>query len=138
LVDKFNSVFDPFIVPGWECTYRISPRKAYQLFGTEFGRSISQTLWLDLAKRTYETLPTEFTGLVVPDIRFQNEADWIRTAGGTLIHIERNSEIKVASHVSEAGIDWEMQDYLIQNNGTKDDLTTAIFHVLSSIKGNIQ
>lgn len=79
-----------------------SPRKAYQLFGTEFGRGLRDDLWIRLANRKYEMLG----GLIVTDIRFNNEANWIREAGGTIIHIEREDEDvpKIREHESESGV----------------------------------
>jgi hypothetical protein len=41
---------------------------------------------------------------VVSDLRFENEAAFIRQRGGVVIHISRESATEVNPHVSEAGI----------------------------------
>lgn len=133
LLIKFNSVFDPYKT--FNGNYDISPRVAYQLFGTEFGRSISNTIWLDLAKLKLSSLdnpfpdptyPYKIKGLVVPDIRFQNEADWILSSGGTLIHIERDNVVQVAKHSSESGIPVTDGDIVLHNSGDISQLATAV------------
>ena len=92
----------------------VSPRRAYQLFGTEFGRALRPTIWLDCAKRKLDALgPNE--GLVITDIRFPNEHRWLSYAGGMLIHVRRQGaayQIADNTHESEVGLenmapDWQ-------------------------------
>lgn len=134
----FNLVFNKYqrnyqaSMPDGYATYQydISPRVAYQLLGTEFGRSLAETLWLDLAKQRWELIRVgavdpDCTGLIIPDVRFQNEADWIREAGGHLIHIQRGTKEAVASHASEGGVNMDARDYRLDNNGTVEELFSS-------------
>ena len=58
-----------------------SPRKAYQTFGTEFGRALNPNVWIMMADRQLTS------GLwVCSDVRFDNEADFVRD-NGVLIHV---------------------------------------------------
>ena len=61
-----------------EFTGEISPRRAYQLVGTEWGRSIKDTIWLDIATENISK------GTIITDVRFPNERDWLDLS---LIHI---------------------------------------------------
>ena len=54
--------------------------------------------------------------IIVSDIRFQNERDFIKSMGGIIIKIER-SGLGVQSHSSEQ-LDDLQYDYKIENNGS--------------------
>lgn len=93
----------------------ISPRYAYQTLGTEWGRNlICDDIWLRRADMMYK----KHGSLIICDIRFQNEADFIRNNGGQIIHIFRDGAEKVLSHSSEAGIDQQPCDVLLYNNSS--------------------
>ena len=102
----------------------ISPRQAYQIYGTQIWRSVRDSIWLDQAKALYNN----GSSLIVTDVRFANEADYIREHG-TLFHVERTAAATVAEHVSEDGIEPDEGDVMIFNNGTLQELQTmAIQH----------
>lgn len=90
-----------------------SPRIAYQLFGTEVGRAQNSNIWVDIA-------PTE--NVVIPDVRFPNEAVWLRDNGGTLIKIVRPAVKPVAKHESESYIADMEPDYVMDNTGSLEGL----------------
>jgi hypothetical protein len=103
----------------------VSPRRLMQTLGTEWGRQlINQDLWLILAK---QRLLNFGPGMVIADVRFENEASWVR-AHGRVIHIERPNNIAVEPHASEAGIEFkgEEGDIKIVNGGTLEDLQNTI------------
>lgn len=91
-----------------------SPRQLAQTLGTEWGREVvNQKLWLLLAEQRFkESLGT----FVIPDVRFENEADLIHTLGGVLIQIVRPGVGAVSAHKSEAGIDPNKIDLLVMND----------------------
>ncbi len=92
-----------------------SPRELMQLLGTEWGRGmVAQDIWLRLAKRRIET----YGGTIVfSDVRFDNEAEWIRNQGGEVWLVEREQETH-HTHSSEAGISPHLIDRVIDNRGT--------------------
>jgi hypothetical protein len=59
--------------------------------------------------------------IFVPDVRFDNEASLIQELGGVIVKINRDSE-QGDGHASEAGISGRLVDYVIDNNGTLEDL----------------
>lgn len=74
-----------------------APREVFQWFGTEGGRNFDPTVWLHAMERRFDryarALHTTRTGtyvrdrpsvLVIGDIRFPNEVDWIHELGGEL------------------------------------------------------
>ena len=98
-------------------------REFLQYFGTEVGRNIDKDLWVKALMRGYEKSSIMFLpsmirdkGLwIVPDVRFPNEADAIRNAGGVLWKIERDGS-GAGNHISEKLIDDIMVDIIIENN----------------------
>lgn len=92
----------------------ISPRKAFQLFGTEWGRSISDTVWLDVAPKT---------DTVITDVRFDNEAEYLRNIGAPIVKITRDGFRPVSNgHSSEHGVTDTLVNFQILNNGTWEEL----------------
>lgn len=98
-----------------------SPRFLAQTIGTEWGRiMVHPDIWIWAADRQW----LQHSYLIVPDIRFNNEAQWIEDRGGCLLLIERPEieYIELEDHVSELGIDPEYVFETIVNDSTVDDL----------------
>ena len=100
-----------------------SPRIAYQVFGTEVGRKIRDTIWLDLA-------PT--VDVVITDVRFPNELDWLRSKGGILIKVEgpRRSKGVVSKHSSESFVDQMVPNMVLVNDSTLESLKNNLLSQL--------
>jgi len=108
-----------------------TPREMLQALGTEFGREmINPDLWVILLHaqilRQAELHPDR--NIVITDVRFENEASYIRIGGGTIWHIERpnNPHCIGSSHESEKPVSRHDSDHLIINNGTLIDLHSVI------------
>ena len=70
--------------------------------------------------------------IVITDIRFSHEIDYIRSNHGVTINIVRDSIEpldNIAEHVLDNEQDW---DYTITNNGTYDDLFEQVYTLLHS------
>lgn len=65
------------------------------------------------------------TGLIVTDVRYEYEAQWIRDEGGVILHIHRPGCEK-SDHSSEQGIAFDKADYAIGNTGDLDDLKSNV------------
>lgn len=106
-----------------------SPREVLQTLGTEWGRSlISPTIWIDLARRRIDQW-RQAGALVIAlsDVRFDNEAQMIREAGGEVWRVFRTEPSAVpACHSSEHGVSDELVTDAICNDGTLDDLRAAV------------
>jgi hypothetical protein len=106
----------------------VSPRHLMQTLGTEWGRKlVNPDVWLILAK---QKLLKNGPGMIVTDVRFENEAKWIRDAGGLLIHIERPDSQPVQTHESEMGILMGSEDYKLFNRGTLAELQASVHRLL--------
>jgi hypothetical protein len=101
-----------------------SPRQLLQTLGTDWGRNlVHPDLWLLVAKQKIEKYLSMGLDVVITDVRFDNEADLIRSLGGQVWHIVRPDAQAVNAHASEAGVWFHPgKDYLIYNNGTLEEL----------------
>jgi len=64
--------------------------------------------------------------VVIKDVRYENEASFIRRRGGEIWHLLRENAQKVNAHSSELGIEIIDGDVVINNNGTLQQLTDAV------------
>lgn len=116
-----------------------SPRELMQLLGTEWGRNlVHPDLWLILAAQNLDLLARTHDsaqGFVVSDLRFENEAAFIRDRGGIVVHLKRSDAKNVNPHASEAGIAYQNGDWMLTNNSTAEALCWAISCWLAAIKG---
>lgn len=110
----------------------VSPRLLLQTLGTEWGRQrVNPDLWVLLAK---QRLLQYGRGMVVPDIRFENEAAWVRNVGGLIIHLTRKNATPVRPHSSEAGVERAPEDKLLSNDGSLEDLQHHVRDMLDGLK----
>lgn len=99
-------------------------RELLQRFGTEVGRSISPTLWVDALFTSY----SEDDHWIIPDVRFPSEAKAIKDRGGIVIRVDRET-LSHDNHPSETALDdYEGFDYRIDNN-------SDIEHLIDKVKG---
>lgn len=122
----------------------VKDRKLLQWLGTEWGRStIGISLWTDLWQREAKYIIENYPNAVViaDDLRFDNEAEVIKGLSGGIIKLESASTTKridttagIAGHPSESGIDLTHVDFIIENNGTLDDLRTSLLALNNELK----
>ncbi|MHC0508780.1 deoxynucleotide monophosphate kinase family protein [Achromobacter aegrifaciens] len=107
-----------------------SPRQLMQTLGTEWGRKmVSETFWIDQAMQRVQREWGRGRMVVISDVRFENEAEAIRKAGGCILHLSRPDGARtVAQHLSEAGIERKPGDYFIVNDGTLRQLELTVCH----------
>lgn len=107
-----------------------STRELMQSMGTEWARQmVHPDVWVRIAEQNLNYLQNSLSsvvGFVVSDIRFENEAEFIRQRGGTIIHIERPDAAKVNPHVSEAGIHLKQSDLTVHNTRDREHLRCLI------------
>ncbi len=111
--------------------YDYTPRQLLQLVGTDFGRNIiNKDIWVDLTLFNYK----DDSYWIMPDVRFRNEAIAIKNLGGVVIRIDRESD-SYDIHESEVDmVDYTSFDYVIDNDGTLDDLLEEVHEAYTQIE----
>lgn len=129
----------------------VSPRMIAQFVGTELFRehiwkllpSDAQNFWVRrMQGRISGEILLDGDGeyapgdtVVIPDVRFQNEYDYITSFGGIIIHLTRpgrSGKVGIPSHPSEAGFQFTKPEvtYEVENSGTIFELHDKIDAVL--------
>ena len=114
--------------------------------GTEWGRSIKENIWVNnCLDRIYEAekqgcyLSGEpfVNNFFITDVRYPNEAQALKENDFYLIKIDRKNrpEEERASHTSENALnDYKDWDFVIDNNGSLEDLYEQLQRVVQVIK----
>ena len=109
---------------GWEVAKSGDEvRRLLQVLGTEVGRKmIDNDIWVKMATR--DILKED--AIVFTDVRFPNEAEAIKSLGGTVWRIERPGIKAINGHASETAMDDWPFDCTITNSGTLEDLKAQV------------
>lgn len=98
---------------------KMTCREFLQYFGTEICRTMSHSIHIDATMRKIHSDESESSALdylvVVADLRFPNECDAIRKAGGKIILVTRGDNEKTDEHSSENSLDNYEFDAIIDN-----------------------
>ena len=112
-----------------------SPRELLQTLGSEWGRElVHRELWLRVARQNLDNLAECFPqaqGIVISDVRYEEEAAFVRERGGVLVHILRPDAPPVRAHASEAGVAIGDNDLTIHNDA---DLAEFIAKVEDTLR----
>jgi len=136
----------------------LSARKALQFLGTEIGRELYKDVWIDLGIRIarhlllhsncwydsrsgiFPTMNPGAAGVVIPDVRYENELAAIQQAGGKVVRVKRpGAGLGGAagihpSEVDQAKIPDAAFDEVIFNVGTLEDLRADVGAVLVRLR----
>jgi len=121
----------------------ITPRLVLQLFGTDCMRNgFYDGVWVSFVKKTIQENPTK--NFVIPDVRFENEAQIIRSLGGNVWCVKRGPDPLWFRQYVDLGIEptdahrsewaWAKTpfEHIIYNEGTMDELKSQVRGRLAS------
>ena len=80
-----------------------TPRELLQIVGTDLFRSLYRDVWINAFKNQMY-LVEHYPVVVVPDVRFENEVEFIHSMGGKVIRLTRQPFPD--QHESETALDW--------------------------------
>jgi hypothetical protein len=111
---------------GWDYAKTAYPevRSLLQRTGTEAGRRVlGDDVWVEALFADHK----DAAGLVVTDVRFENEAKAVTDRGGVMIRVERpgvgpTKDRHGRAHVSETALDDWPFDHVLVNDGSVGDL----------------
>jgi hypothetical protein len=129
-----SRAFRERVDPWWshKLGYEVTPRLILQKMGTEACRyGIADNIWIAaLEKRIHG-----YEDVVISDCRFPNELDFVRSAGGVIVRVKRGEEPSLEEqmkmHISETAWNSVVPDYVIDNDGTLQELKDKIKLVLT-------
>ena len=111
---------------------KMTPRKMLQQVGTNlFRNQLHPNTWVNASFANYLNNAWIFT-----DVRFPNELEAIKKRKGVTIRINRGlvertgKMIQEPEHISETALDDAKFDYVIENNGTIEELIEQVKKIL--------
>jgi hypothetical protein len=121
LYGNAKEVVDPY--------WLITPRYAMQTIGTDmFRKCFGEDIWIRIFNRKVSCLQN----VVISDVRYQNEVDYIHNNGGIVINIIRTTaDNYISDHESETQI---LQcDYTVYNDGSIEELYKKISNIIEHL-----
>jgi hypothetical protein len=118
--------------PNWGMTYR----DLLQRLGTEAMRNgLHENVWVNALFADYHFNIEEdeqMPNWLITDCRFPNELEAVKAHKGITIKVIRDSDNTVGTtHASETALDdYTEWDYIVDNNGSIEDLKTQVFSIL--------
>ena len=118
--------------PEWGMTYR----DLLQKLGTEAMRNgLHENVWVNALFADYHFNIEEdeqMPNWLITDCRFPNELEAVKTHKGITIKVIRDSGNTIGTtHASETALDdYTEWDYVVDNNGSIEDLKTQVFSIL--------
>ena len=126
-----------------------SPRYAMQTLGTEWGRDcMGEDFWVEVADAKVRAFLRDGKNVVIDDIRFENEYDYVRRYAGIMAHIRRPSleaekpkrtllqRIFTKDHSSEGNLEKKEFDFSFVNEAesANEFAAEAVREIMSQIK----
>lgn len=131
--DEHKDLVDPF----WGITYRQMAQKV----GKESSRDVfGDDIWLRHVEKKLKEIEAagpddgnpygdfdrapHYDGIILADIRYENEVHWVKKHGGDVIFVLRNNAPKSSDtgHVVDKGLPADLADILIYNNGSIQEM----------------
>ena len=117
------------VIPYWG----LSPRQMFQQVGETYKDKFGEDFWIRRWKLSYGLFVLT-DHVVVPDVRFDNEVEEIRSFGGVIIRVLRGSGLEgvAGQHKSEAGVTTPV-NYTIDNTGSLAELHKQVDRIVRSL-----
>jgi len=117
-------------------------RTLLQVWGTDFRRQFfGNDYWINKMDEIIKKSTEFFDVMFITDLRFKNEADFVKDAGGYVVRVERRSfnsypESDTSErHISEHDMnDYSEFDYVLNNDKTQDELRESIGKMIDTLK----
>lgn len=113
----------------------MSPREIFQKLGTEAIKgTFGPDTWVKRWSLSYGPL-MDTDDVIVPDVRVDEEATYIRSLGGIIIEVRRGAGLvgSTGNHVSELGLS-TLPEHTIENYGTVEELYTEVDKIIGGMQ----
>ena len=113
-------------------------RSLLQYVGTERIRSKNENYFVSFIESILSMFPDEWDYVLIPDCRFPNEIDFLKTLDHDVVHLRiiRDTPGWVSplteeqqNHISETALDDVKPDFVILNCGTLNDLKDRVYEL---------
>lgn len=117
-------------------------RQLLELEGTEATRDVyGSNFWIwRMSQEVDKAFKENIKVFIITDVRFENEAQFVRDNGGFVFQIDRELEQELAtvSHASAQPLPSHLVNIFVPNNGTIKDLEKEVKDLADIIKENMK
>ena len=108
-----------------------SPREVLQVWGTEYRRAADPQYWVGQAAHQVQSLFRRGRmRVVITDVRFPNEAQWVRSMGGEIWRVHRMVSLAAGAHQSDVAMTGQRIDREVHNDGSLHELSNEVGRLL--------
>jgi hypothetical protein len=138
--DNMKDEMDPY----WKMTYRqmaqqVGKESSRDVFGEDFWMKHVDLKWRSIkAPRRPMAIGMDsgnpvYNGMILADIRYANEIEWVHERGGHVFFVVRDDAPKSSDqgHVVDQGLPLKLADLIIYNNETIDELYARVDNELA-------
>lgn len=129
-----SSEFRNKVIPGaFKNGSPLTIRMALTDIGTDF-KNYNYNLWLDVFNKKLAKSYKK-SSVIVTDVRFKNEFDYLKQLGFYQIRIYRDEVVK-SNHISETNQDTIKDsefNYVVNNSGTLEDLKAQVVKIVDEL-----
>lgn len=140
LIDGYNFELIPYKGDNESLidVYQATIRDALIYHGNKL-RNLNPDVWINYVKNRIDFSDlAENDIIIIPDVRYKNEAKFIKDNNGILIRLNRDASPKI-NNISETDLDhYKDFDYIIDNNYTLDDLYAEIRLIFNKLKDDFK
>lgn len=117
---------------GWDrAKAHLEVRQYLQRLGDHCRSTFGEDVWIRATLPKLHALQDAGHHIVYTDVRYPNEADFIRSKGGLIIKVVRPGVQPVNNHVTEKNVDLIREDMLLCNDSSKTALGRSASEHLS-------
>lgn len=136
-----EQLYDTVVKEEYDERWKRSPREIFQWLGTDVLRNhVNQDFFIMNMQQRIDSSKADY--IVITDVRFDNEAEYVKSLGGKVIKIERNMDessenngktTKHSQHITEKGISTHLIDAVVKNNCSIDEFKNNMLGVIDSL-----
>ena len=115
-------------------TLGFSYRHLAQTLGTEWGRGLAPDFWLRVLQQRLDSPELRDDNVVIPDVRFPNEAEFITARGGVVVRVLRDQAYQVRPHASEIHTDHLPVTTELLNFGSRATLADQVDRLITTLR----
>lgn len=115
-----------------------TPREMQRVIGKNTRDFFGNDIYVKLLNYRLQAAHSLYLNIAIDDLRFPEEAAWVRSVGGYLIKINREAAPQ-SNHQSETSLDgWTDWDLIIDNNDQLVDLHIKIDNFYMTVIGKVK
>ena len=129
----------------WDGQKDENGRTLLQYVGTDVIRKKYPDYWVEFVSGVLKLFPNTWDYVLIPDCRFPNEIETMRSEGFDVIHVHVVRDgfkspltDEQQKHPSETALDGYPADITLHNDGSISDLRSKVSELLPELEGNHQ